>query len=214
MYQALLQHAKEHEMTVKDFNWHKSNSGIATATTMDEIKTFKFRKGNGHRVKGGPSKTCSKCNTSYPPRECPAWGKKCHKCGNKNHFSTYCRSKQKGPWDSKRPHCGRITMRHPKGRDRQSKLRSSRSRSNTWSAHSIELNQIHSFQDHQEVLNSSKRHFTLLTGPNRCPASVMKWIQMAKPRSSQFWMSNYHTEMAWTTCESKLTMVQRLTSYL
>ena len=28
------------------------------------------------------------------PRECPAWGKKCHKCGNKNHFSTQCRSKQ------------------------------------------------------------------------------------------------------------------------
>ena len=34
-------------MTVKDFNQHKSNSGITTATTIDEIKTFKFRKGNG-----------------------------------------------------------------------------------------------------------------------------------------------------------------------
>ena len=31
-YQALLQHAKEHEMMVKDFNWHKSNGGIVTAT--------------------------------------------------------------------------------------------------------------------------------------------------------------------------------------
>ena len=55
-YQALLQHAKEHEMTVKDFNQHKSNGGITTATTIDEIKTFKFRKGNDHRAKGGPGK--------------------------------------------------------------------------------------------------------------------------------------------------------------
>ena len=32
-----------------------------------------------------------KCETSHPPRECPVWGKKCHKCGNKNHFSMQCR---------------------------------------------------------------------------------------------------------------------------
>ena len=70
-YTALLQHAKEHKMRVKDFNRHKSNGGVATAATIDEIKTFKFRKGNGHRAKGGPGKTCSKCSTSYPPRECP-----------------------------------------------------------------------------------------------------------------------------------------------
>ena len=35
MYKALLQHAKEHKMTMKYFNWHKSNGGIATATTID-----------------------------------------------------------------------------------------------------------------------------------------------------------------------------------
>ena len=145
---------------VKDFK-HKSNGGIATATTIDEIKTFKFRKGNGHRAnfKGGPGKTCSKCSTSHPPRECPAWGKKCHKCGNKNHFSTCCRSKQKGPQDSKRPPHGRSTMRCPKGRARWSKSRS-RSRSNTWSAHSIELN---SFQDHPQLhgRHSSNVHESL-----------------------------------------------------
>ena len=50
MYQALLQHAKEHEMMVKDFNQHKSNGGIVTATIIDEINSFKYRKGNGHRA--------------------------------------------------------------------------------------------------------------------------------------------------------------------
>ena len=147
-YQTLLHHAKEHEMMVKDFNQHKSNDGIPTATTIDEIKSFKFRKGNGNRAnfKGGQGKTCSKCSMSYL-RECLAWGKKCHKCGNKNHFSMCCRSKQKGPQDSKRPPHGRSTMRHPKCRGRQSKSRS-RSRPNTQSPQSIKLN---SFQDHHQL---------------------------------------------------------------
>ena len=85
-YKAPLQYAKEHKTMVKDFNRHKSNGGVATAATIDEIKTFKFRKGNGHRAKGGLGKTCSKCSTSHSPRECPAWGKKCYKCGNKKSF--------------------------------------------------------------------------------------------------------------------------------
>ena len=53
------------------------------ATTIDEIKAFKYRKGLGQRAKGSQGKTCSKCGMSHLPRECPAWGKKCHKCGNK-----------------------------------------------------------------------------------------------------------------------------------
>ena len=50
-YESLLQHAKEHEMTVKDFNRHKSNGGTAIATSVDEIRTFKQKKGNGYRAK-------------------------------------------------------------------------------------------------------------------------------------------------------------------
>ena len=95
MYQTLLQHAKEHEMTVKDFNQHKFNGGVATAATIDKIKTFNFKKGNGYKAKGGPGKTCGRCGQSHLPRECPAWGKYCHKCGNKNHFSTCCRSRDR-----------------------------------------------------------------------------------------------------------------------
>ena len=56
------------------------------ATTINEIRTFRHRKGQGQRAKGNQGKICSKCGMSHPPRECPAWGKKCHKCGNKNHL--------------------------------------------------------------------------------------------------------------------------------
>ena len=40
-YTALLQHAKEHEIMVKDFNQHRSNGEVATATMIDKIKTLK-----------------------------------------------------------------------------------------------------------------------------------------------------------------------------
>ena len=41
-YEALLPCAKEHEMMVKDFNWHKSNGGIMKAMILDEISLFKY----------------------------------------------------------------------------------------------------------------------------------------------------------------------------
>ena len=49
-YEALLQHAKEHEATVKDFDRHKSNGGTAIAMSVDEITTFKQKKGDGYRA--------------------------------------------------------------------------------------------------------------------------------------------------------------------
>ena len=89
---ALLQHAKGYKMTMKDFNQHKSNGGAAIATSIDEIH-FSYRKGNsnGYKPKGSQGKPCGKCGQLHPPRECPAWGKKCCKCGNKNHFTMCCR---------------------------------------------------------------------------------------------------------------------------
>ena len=142
-YEGLLQHAKEHEMTVKDFNRHKFNGGTMIASTVDEIRTFRYKKGNtgnNHRAKGSSGKVCSKCNTLHQLRECTAFGKKCHKCGHKNHFSTCCRLKQKiqGEGNSKRSPQGRSTERHHRPKGRCSRSRSSRS--NTRSAHSIKLN--------------------------------------------------------------------------
>ena len=40
MYTALLQYAKEHEMTVKDFNRHKSNRGTAQPTMINAIESL------------------------------------------------------------------------------------------------------------------------------------------------------------------------------
>ena len=140
-FDKLLQHAKQHEATVKDFHRHKSNRGVAMATTIDEIRTFKHRKGQGQRAKG---KICGKCGMSHPPRECPAWGKKCHNCGNKNHFSTQCRSKQSGAGNRKS--CSISRGRKGRGKPHHSR---SRSKSVTKSAYSIES----ASQDHSDDLH-------------------------------------------------------------
>ena len=100
-YTALLQYTKQHEMTVKDFKCHKSNRGTAQLTTVNVIESFKRGKkgsrngrsseaSSSHR--GSTDKKCSKCSTVHAYRDCPAFCKKCHKCGNKNHFSSCCRS--------------------------------------------------------------------------------------------------------------------------
>lgn len=39
------------------------------------------------------SKTCRFCGKTHPPRQCPAYGKKCRKCHAMNHFAEVCRSK-------------------------------------------------------------------------------------------------------------------------
>ena len=156
-YQALLQYAKEHEMMVKDFNHHKLNGGITQPMTVDAIKMFKRngKKGtktsSSHRMSGPStrdSKMCSKCNTTHQFKDCPAFGKKCHKCGFKNHFSSCCRSSQSNGQDSdqcrgRTPAHGRSTERcHRPSRGRHSRSRSrSRSGSQTRNAHSIEIDQ-------------------------------------------------------------------------
>ena len=153
-YKALLQYAKEHEMMVKDFNNHKSNGGIAQPTTIDAIKSFKWgkkvaRASSSHRASGQSNKdnkTCSKCNTTHAFKDCPALGKKCHKCGFKNHFSSYCRSSWSNSQGSDRhrgrtPARGRSTARcHWPSKGRHSRSRShSRSGSQTRNTHSIEI---------------------------------------------------------------------------
>ena len=121
------------------------------ATTVDTIKTFKFKKGNTvNRPKSRSGRICNICSTSHPARDCPAFGKKCHKCGQKNHFSTCCRSTQRSQGDGNhlRLPQGRSTERHHQSRNRCSRSRS-QSRSNTRRAHSIEL---HYDQDHNDTL--------------------------------------------------------------
>lgn len=37
---------------------------------------------------------CRRCNRKHGPRECPAYEKRCNRCGKLNHFETACRVKE------------------------------------------------------------------------------------------------------------------------
>ncbi|CAC5354877.1 unnamed protein product [Mytilus coruscus] len=37
--------------------------------------------------------SCGKCGTTHERRNCPAYGKKCHKCKKANHYQKFCKSK-------------------------------------------------------------------------------------------------------------------------
>ena len=208
MYTTLLQYTKQHEMTVKDFNCHKSNGGTAQPTTIDAIESFKCgKKGsrNGRSNKASSShrgstnkrstdKTCSKCSTIHAYRDCPAFGKKCHKCGNKNHFSSCCRlsvSQDKRRRRDRTQTRGRSPERcHRPGRGRRSRSRSwSRSsrESVTRNAHSIEVDRY----DIDDI--NMLRTFILFTG-RWLPARTMIPTQTAKLRSSPKSESSYCTD--------------------
>ena len=36
---------------------------------------------------------CGRCGTTHAKQKCPAFGQKCHRCGNMNHYQSLCRSK-------------------------------------------------------------------------------------------------------------------------
>ena len=86
------------------------------------------------------------CLTHLKNAQCG--GKKCHKCGNKNHFSTQCRPKQSGAGNRK----SHSTSRGCKGRGKPHCSRSG-SKSVTKSAYSIESA---SFQDHSDALHGER----------------------------------------------------------
>lgn len=46
-------------------------------------------------------KSCTRCGTQHPPRQCPAYGKQCNKCNKDNHYARCCKNPaQKGKVDA------------------------------------------------------------------------------------------------------------------
>ncbi|KAL9951197.1 hypothetical protein ACROYT_G043817 [Oculina patagonica] len=50
-------------------------------------------KNDQSKTKNGLQKACKRCGTLHAPRKCPAYGKICLKCKNRNHFASQCLSK-------------------------------------------------------------------------------------------------------------------------
>ena len=71
-----------------------------------KIVKSKSLKSTDKKPAGSPIKQkCGKCGYKHEPHKCQAFGKLCHKCKKKNHFSTVCKNKkmhelQKNDYDS------------------------------------------------------------------------------------------------------------------
>ena len=72
--------------------------GIKAAVSYDSIHTNnrsrgKFRSQSRGRAKSSSSvHNCKYCGKSHNSGNCPAYGKKCQKCGKDNHFKVVCKS--------------------------------------------------------------------------------------------------------------------------
>ena len=73
--------------------------GIKAAISYDAIHTNGFRgrekfrsKSKGHGRSFSSIRNCKYCGKSHNKGNCPAFGKKCGKCGKDNHFKAVCKS--------------------------------------------------------------------------------------------------------------------------
>lgn len=64
--------------------------------TKKETSNYGKATSKGREVKGKEEKKifkCTKCHTNHGINECPAYGKKCHRCGKFNHYKVACKVK-------------------------------------------------------------------------------------------------------------------------
>lgn len=74
----------------------QSKSGEA-ASDVDRVAIVRHKVSTKQRQRDiKQNQACVRCGGKHMPRQCPAYGKECHACGMKNHFSRVCRQ-QKQP---------------------------------------------------------------------------------------------------------------------
>ena len=81
--------------------------GIANPNlvSVDELK----KSTSFNKSKDAPKIDCRYCGRNHKKGDCPAFGRECHKCGRKNHFSKMCKSESKHDLRKLRQATGRCT---------------------------------------------------------------------------------------------------------
>jgi transposase InsO family protein len=70
----------------------KSTSYSVNAMRNRQPEAKPFQKDWSRKTPAGSDASCRYCGRTHPKNECPAYGKTCHKCSKKNHFSSVCRA--------------------------------------------------------------------------------------------------------------------------
>ena len=79
---------------IKRIGWRESNppeemDDEELDNLIDSLNVMKLKKAGKYsvRFKNKDSSSCNRCLTDHPQGRCPAFGKECFTCGEKNHFS-------------------------------------------------------------------------------------------------------------------------------
>lgn len=73
----------------------KSQSQPANKSTKPQNVPARYNKNTAPPSRN--QRPCSRCGSHHMPRNCPAFGKICHKCQMSNHFASVCRQSKKYP---------------------------------------------------------------------------------------------------------------------
>ncbi|GBN22426.1 Transposon Ty3-G Gag-Pol polyprotein [Araneus ventricosus] len=71
----------------------QSLKGFASSSCINAVKTSVFKNNYKRDKSSGPTYDCKKCGRNHKKGDCPAYGKTCSKCKEKNHFAVGCRKK-------------------------------------------------------------------------------------------------------------------------
>jgi hypothetical protein len=71
--------------------WAKEAANKPEVIEVNRMQASTYRRQHQGPAARPTPPTCSRCGTSHPPRTCPAYGRKCNRCGKTGHFEKCCR---------------------------------------------------------------------------------------------------------------------------
>ncbi len=80
--------AATQERAVHPVHKNKKKDNMKDSQTWNKGRKQPFQ----HAQSRGQDNTCRKCGKSHQPKQCPAYGVECHKCGKQNHYAKMCES--------------------------------------------------------------------------------------------------------------------------
>lgn len=87
--------ARQHALTFKEAPV-EHDAGSVKAVTMKGNSRYKFKNKNSKYKDTDKAKyNCKRCGETHKPKQCPAYGKTCAKCGRPNHYAKMCLTKKK-----------------------------------------------------------------------------------------------------------------------
>lgn len=92
------------ELAVQHAKTFSGDTKNSAAVAMVSQKTYDKGRGKYNQPRKSETFNCKRCGGCHAPKQCPAYGKMCHKCKGQNHFSKQCFSKGKQGGRGERVH--------------------------------------------------------------------------------------------------------------